>query len=261
MRWLLIPALAWYWTLVAPSAAETPHHMIGQDGAPMVLVPAGEFTMGSNEVEDEQPIHQVHLDAFYMDTFEVTTSRYASFLKATQLAPPRRWDEVRLPRDADRPVIGVTWFMADNYCRWAGKRLPTEAEWEKAARGTDGRMYPWGNDEPTAEHGNFGKPRWTGYETLTPVAKFKAGVSPYGMYDMAGNVWEWVADWYAANYYQTSPSKNPTGPDHGESRGLRGSGWNYEGLLARSADRNHDDPTAGISSYGFRCAKDAKQQG
>ncbi|MDE3019958.1 MAG: SUMF1/EgtB/PvdO family nonheme iron enzyme, partial [Nitrospirota bacterium] len=212
MRGLLIPALAWYCTLVAPSAAETPHYTTGQDGAPMVLVPAGEFTMGSNEVDDEQPIHQVHLDAFYMDTFEVTTSRYAAFLKATQLAPPRRWEEARLPRDADRPVIGVTWFMADNYCRWAGKRLPTEAEWEKAARGTDGRAYPWGNEEPTNDRGNFGKPRWTGYDTLAPVGSFKSGNSPYGIADMAGNVWEWVADWYAADYYASSPSKNPTGP-------------------------------------------------
>jgi formylglycine-generating enzyme required for sulfatase activity len=258
MRRFLLSALTWCFAVASAAAAEMPHHVTGQDGAPMALVQAGEFTMGSNEVEDEQPIHQVHLDAFYIDKFEVTTSRYASFLKATQMAAPRRWSEARLPQDGNRPVIGVTWFMADNYCRWAGKRLPTEAEWEKAARGTDGRAYPWGNEEPTNERGNFGKPRWAGYDTLAPVGSFKSGDSPYGIADMAGNVWEWVADWYAANYYQTSPSKNPTGPSHGESRGFRGGGWNYEGLLARSADRNHDDPTAGISSYGFRCAKDAK---
>lgn len=257
MRLLLLLTLTGLLASLPATAAELPSYITGRDGAPMVLIPAGEFTMGSNEVEDEQPIHQVHVDAFYMDKFEVTTERYAAFLKATQLAPPRHWNEVRRPQDGNRPVIGVTWFMADNYCRWAGKRLPTEAEWEKAARGTDGRTYPWGNEEPTNERGNFGKPRWSGYETLTPVDSFRAGNSPYGISDMAGNVWEWVADWYDLAYYQSSPPKNPKGPAHGESRSLRGSGWNYEGLLARSADRNHDDPTAGISSYGFRCAKDA----
>lgn len=257
MRLFSIALVAWLFA-AGSASAEPAHHFTDKDGAPMRLVPAGEFTMGSNEVEDEQPIHQVHLDAFYLDQFETTAGRYATFLKETQLAPPRHWDEVRLPQDDDRPVIGVTWFMAENYCHWAGKRLPTEAEWEKAARGSDGRTYPWGNEEPTAEHGNFGKRRWAGYDTLAPVGSFKAGLSPYGIADLAGNVWEWVADWYAADYYQTSPSKNPTGPAHGEAKSLRGGGWNYEGLLARSADRNRDDPTAGISSYGFRCAKDAK---
>lgn len=258
MRVIMVMALAWIFAVGSATAAGMPRHITGQDGAPMTLIPAGDFTMGSNEVEDEQPVHRVQLDAFYMDKFEVTTSRYATFLAATQLASPRHWNEVHLSRDGDRPVVGVTWFMADNYCRWAGKRLPTEAEWEKAARGTDGRAYPWGNEEPTAGRGNFGKPRWAGYDTLTPVGTFKAGNSPYGISDMAGNAWEWVSDWYAATYYQRSPAKNPTGPSHGESRGFRGGGWNYEGVLARSADRNRDDPTAGISAYGFRCAKDAK---
>jgi formylglycine-generating enzyme required for sulfatase activity len=224
----------------------------------MVLVPAGAFTMGSNEVEDEQPIHQVTLDAFYLDKFTVTTARYRRFLAAAKLEPPRHWDEVNPTRDAERPVIGVTWFMADQYCRWAGKRLPTEAEWEKAARGTDARLYPWGNAEPTAAHGNFGKMRWIGYETLTPVGSFKAGDSPYGVSDMAGNVWEWVADWFDANYYRSSPARNPPGPAHGVAKSLRGAGWTYDGVVARAADRNRDDPTTQINSFGFRCAMDAK---
>lgn len=224
----------------------------------MVLVPAGEFTMGSNEVEDEQPVHQVHLNAFYLDKFPVTTARYRTFLEASKSELPRHWAEVNPTRDADRPVIGVSWFMADHYCRWAGRRLPTEAEWEKAARGTDGRVYPWGNRQPTAAYGNFGKMRWTGYETLTPVGSFKAGDSPYGASDMAGNVWEWTADWFDANYYQSSPPRNPTGPEHGVARSVRGAGWNYDGVIARSADRNRDDPTTQINSFGFRCAMDAK---
>ncbi len=241
---------------LASAAKATDAH--GNDGAPMVVVPAGVFTMGSNEVEDEQPIHEVTLDTFYIDKFEVTTAHYRRFLEATKWPHPRHWDEVDAAKDGDRPVIGVSWSSAEAYCRWAGKRLPTEAEWEKAARGTDQRLYPWGNDDPTDVHGNFGKLRWKGYETLSPVGSYPAGHSPYGALDMAGNVWEWVNDWYDPTYYARSPAKNPTGPDHGESRGVRGGAWNYDGLLARAADRNRDDPTTQIDTFGFRCAADAK---
>src|SRR3989442_6188260 len=126
----------------APTAVQ-----IGKDGALMVLVPAGEFTMGGDSLDN--PRHPVYLDAFYMDKYEVTTSRYAAFVKATGRELPSKWREVRLVSHGERPVIGVLWEDADAYCRWAGKRLPTEAEWEKAARGTDGREYPWGNEAPT----------------------------------------------------------------------------------------------------------------
>lgn len=255
---LPVVALGVFLIALSTEAHELPRQIEGNDGAPMRLVPAGEFTMGSNEVDDEQPIHHVYLDAFYMDKFPVTTARYRAFLDATKGEAPRHWSEVDPVRDADRPVIGVSWFMAEAYCRWAGKRLPTEAEWEKAARGTDGRVYPWGNHEPNGTQGNLGKLRWTGYETLTPVGSFKAGDSPYGISDMAGNVWEWVTDWYSAGYYRVSPARNPTGPEHGISKSVRGAGWNYDGAVARSADRNRDDPTTQINSFGFRCAMDAK---
>jgi sulfatase modifying factor 1 len=230
---------------------------IGQDGAPMVLVPAGEFTMGGQDVADEQPVHRVHLDAFYMDTFEVTVTRYGKFRATTKRSPPRHWDEINLARDGARPIIGVSWQSADAYCRWAGKRLPTEAEWEKAARGADARPYPWGNGEPTNQHGNFGR-SWTGYETLDPVGSHPLGESPYGIEDLAGNVWEWVADWYYRDYYRSSPPRNPPGPAEGEEKVFRGGGWNHEALLARSSLRNRDEPDTQINSIGFRCAMDAK---
>ncbi len=252
-------ALALLLALEAASAGAPPAG-VGLDGAPMVLVPAGPFTMGSNEVPDEQPIHEVDLEAFYLDRFEVTTARYAKFLEATGAKAPRHWNEVNLARDGQRPVVGVSWALAERYCRWAGKRLPTEAEWEKAARGTDARRYPWDNEEPTGERGNFGKLHWTGYETLDPVGSHPRGRSPYGADDLAGNAWEWVADWYDSTYYAKSPAQNPTGPAEGVERVVRGGGWNYEGLLARSADRNRDAPDTEINTFGFRCAKDASSR-
>ena len=158
--------------------------LIGKDGAPMVLVSAGEFTMGGDSIDN--PRHPVYLDAFHMDKYEVTASRYAKFLQATGRQLPFKWSEMSLVSHGDRPVIGVTWEDADAYCRWASKRLPTEAEWEKAARGTDGREYPWGNEAPTPRHANFNKCcEWKGYGVLAIVGSLEAGRSPYGIYDLA----------------------------------------------------------------------------
>jgi formylglycine-generating enzyme required for sulfatase activity len=234
-----------------------------RDGAPMVLVPAGGFTMGSNGGDhDEKPPHEVELEAFYIDKYEVTTSRYAKFLQATGREKPKHWTNTVPVSHGDRPVVGITWDDAKAYCEKYGKRLPTEAEWEKAARGTDGREYPWGNSVPDSNRANFA--RFTNsWETdlyskrLKPVGNYEEGKSPYGAYDMAGNVWEWVADWYAKNYYWNSPKENPKGPSNEKSRVVRGGSWSYyEPLALRAASRGDWVPSNTSESIGFRCAQD-----
>jgi formylglycine-generating enzyme required for sulfatase activity len=221
----------------------------------MVVVPAGEFMMGSAAGDsDEQPEHKVYLDSFSMDVYEVTVGQYAAFLQAKGIDPPSDWKTMNQSANQKRPIANVDSTDASAYCKWAGKRLPTEAEWEKAARGTDGRLYPWGNDAPTPLHANFGKPEWNNHAVLAPVGSFEAGKSPYGIYDMAGNVWEWVNDWYDYNYYKSSPSQNPTGPSKGGTKAIRGGSWYSNPRAIRSANRSLISPTdQGLN--GFRCAK------
>jgi len=234
----------------------------GKDGAPMVLIPAGEFWMGSPDGEgdkDEDPRHQVMLDAFYMDKFEVTVSKYAEFMRVTSRSEPKYWDQVNSSKHRNLPLIGVDWHDADAYCRWAGKRLPTEAEWEKAARGTDGRTYPWGNEQPTARLANFGKSWDTTNvydERLASVDSYDAGKSLYGLHHMAGNVWEWTADWYDENYYSKSTARNPQGPSSGEYRVVRGGSWYDAPDNVRSANRYWYIPSPRFDLIGFRCAQD-----
>jgi len=162
------------------------------DDVPMVLIPAGEFMMGSQESDrnardKERPAHSVYLDAFYIDQYEVTTARYATFFQATNRPKPRYWSELILRQHGRKPVVWVDWKDASTYCTWAGKRLPTEAEWEKAARGTDQRLYPWGNQPPTDQRANFGRCcDFKDYAVLADVGSFEQGKSPYGVYDMAG---------------------------------------------------------------------------
>ncbi len=223
---------------------------------PMALVPAGEFIMGSKVgPADEQPEHRVFVDAFFMDKYEVSVEHYAEFLKATSLEAPPDWDIMNQPRHQKRPVVNVSWSDAATYCKWAGKRLPTEAEWEKAARGTDGRLYPWGNEAPTRLHANFGKKEWANHMALVPVGMFEMGKSPYGIYDMAGNAWEWVNDWYDHDYYKKSPTKNPLGPTTGKSKVVRGGNWLYVQEFLGSSFRYNAEPSRRHFGYGFRCAK------
>ena len=246
-----------------------PQTKTGRDGAPMVLVPAGEFLMGSigsigknRRPANEQPAHYVDLDSFYIDQYEVTVERYQRFKKQVRHREPKYWEQVNTNRDGQKPVVGVDWHDATAYCAWAEKRLPTEAEWEKAARGTDKRIYPWGTTELNSNTANFAKSldlEKVYEQKLKEVGRYEHGKSPYGAYDMAGNVWEWVADWYDKEYYRISPRKNPQGPSSGEKKVLRGGSWAEEApTYLRSALRLMDTPTEGIAHLGFRCAQDAR---
>jgi formylglycine-generating enzyme required for sulfatase activity len=250
MRMILV-LVALLWLAAHPAIAAPPDDM--------VLVPAGEFTMGSPEGDpDEKPAHKVQISAFFMDKYEVTVKQYAAFLQESGGDRPAEWKTMNKTANQNRPVMGVDWADAARYCKWAGKRLPTEAEWEKAARGTDGRLYPWGNDPPTPLHANYGKREWNNHEALVPVGTLEAGKSPYGIYDMAGNVWEWVSDWYDNDYYKQSPSESPTGPSTGGFKVIRGGSWNTSARNLRAADRYFDPPSF-RSQYvpGFRCAKNS----
>ena len=222
----------------------------------MVMVPAGEFIMGSSTGEaDERPERRVYLNAFFVDKNHTTVEQYAKFLTATSHDAPPEWNIMSRAMHQKRPVVKVAWADAAAYCTWRGKRQPTEAEWEKAARGTDGRIYPWGNESPTRVHANLRKETWSNHYVLSTVGSYEDGKSPYGTNDMAGNVWEWVSDWYHSEYYQTAPVRNPTGPATGTSKVVRGGSWGSgpEGL--RSAERETHVPSFQGYGTGFRCAK------
>lgn len=227
----------------------------------MVVIPEGFFAMGASgteALEDERPQHEVWLDRFEMDRYEVTTGQYAKFLAATNWPAPWQWEGMDLSRHHNRPVIGVSWFDADAYCRSGGKRLPTEAEWEKAARGTDGRLFPWGNQGPTDRLANFALgARFSYSQVLMPVQRYEAGVSPYGLYQMAGNVGEWVADWYGTNYYEASAPRNPAGPEFGSFRIVRGGSWSDLPKYLLTYGRFKLPPETRNSYTGFRCARAA----
>ena len=236
---------------------QLPVEITGKDGVPMVLVPAGEFTMGSDKGDDdEQPIHRAFLDSFYMDKFEVTNGRFAKFVEAIQSEPPWGFADKETPVvHSDRPVRWVNWMEAMGYCLWAGKRLPTEAEWEKAARGADGRVYPWGSDAPTPAHAVFGLKE--GADTVSPIGNRDKGKSPYGVHDLAGNLYEWVTDWYDEEFYKKNPAINPRGPVEGTAKVQRGGSYINNPYRLRSSFRTKGDPTEHDPNVGFRCAQDA----
>ncbi len=242
-----------------------------KDGAEMVLIPAGEFLMGTSEEQvaallkadpilpswiftSETPQHKVYLDAYHMYKTEVTVAQYRKFCTATNRKMPTepnwKWQDTH-------PIVNVNWSDAKAYADWAGVALPTEAQWEKAARGTDGRIYPWGNDWDSAKcavnWSNSGAKNKT--EGTHSVGSFPMGASPYGAMDMAGNAWEFCADWYGVNYYKNAPVKNPTGPatGAGETHVLRGGSWYPDKSTYRGAFRGHGNPDRG-GNIGFRCA-------
>lgn len=231
-----------------------------KDGMTLLYVPASEFTMGSNtDSVDEMPAHTVYLDSFWVDQTEVTNRMYALCVTAGTCNPPT---DVRSYTHnlyygniafENYPVIYVNWNMASAYCAWAGRRLPTEAEWEKAARGDKGNIYPWGNSAPNSNLLNYNG----NVQDTSSVMSYETGKSPYGAYDMLGNVWEWVNDWYGETYYQISPPSNPLGLDFGTGRVHRGGSWLDDHNFIRSSKRDKGDPNYADRNLGFRCAMDA----
>jgi formylglycine-generating enzyme required for sulfatase activity len=240
----------------------------------MILVPPGSFQMGcdnSNYDEycssNELPMHTVSLDGYTIDKHEVTNAQYGECVEANVCKLPTSNSSYTHnsyfdnPMFADYPVIWVDWYSATVYCAWMGKRLPTEAEWEKAARGsTVYRMFPWGNDPANCTLANFDDNDGSGNVCIgdtSAVGSYPLGASPYGVLDMAGNVWEWVVDWYGSDYYSSDPVNgwfNPTGPTSGTDRVLRGGSWSSRWYSTRSANRNSSDPGTGSYYVGFRCA-------
>jgi formylglycine-generating enzyme required for sulfatase activity len=243
---------------------------------PMVLIPAGKFTMGYVPIDeddwgdrDEEPVHEVYLSSFWIDKYETTALDFSKFLNAnldkeTQYFRFGKATTIELlngkynPRfGMDKlPANGVSWYGADAYCHSVQKRLPTEAEWEKAARGTDQRIFPWGNSFPNPEWVTFRRKfSDIGFKVFSPIDEMEKSESPYGVYHMAGNIWEWVADWYEDVYYEDSPEKDPLGPESGESKVLRGGNWYYKAYYLRSVYRFNDTPESLKVWQGVRCAK------
>lgn len=249
---------------------------IVQNGVPMVYVPGGTFTMGADNAGSESPAHSVKLSPFYIDRFEVTNRLWAACVVAKACSLPGSTDDFAgrpyfgVEATNDYPVIYISWFNADAYCRWRGARLPTEAEWEMAARWNPSTgavtAYPWGDawdqtrlnycdagcilGDPTFIDPNFND----GWPQMAPVGHFSNGASPVGALDMAGNVAEWVADWYSSAFYAASPAENPLGPSTGSAKVTRGGGWSLDRYWTRSTARPYFGQLTQAAGIGFRCA-------
>ena len=246
--WLYLTSLALF--LSCASQSTTLNQINSHEKAPadMVYLPGGTFAMGNNQGKlNEQPVHEVVIKPFYIDIHEVTVSQYATFLEETGHKQPAYW-QPELDRPDD-PVVGITWNDALAYATWSGKRLPTEAEWEYAARGGAlDKTYPWG-DQPDRKYANFSS------SGIAPVKRFEP--NGYGIYDMIGNVWEWCSDWYSDDYYRVASRNNPQGPFTGTHKVLRGGTWYSNEEQIRITNRYYSLPEIKSFHIGFRCVKEA----
>lgn len=233
----------------------------GGDGAVRVFIPEGRFIMGTQGdmgEYDEKPAREVTLKSYYIDIHEVSNERYERFIQATGHRKQDVmvfFDDLSQLMGPKQPAVGISWFDASAYCAWAGGRLPTEAEWERAARGEDQRQWPWGNQFREGYANLRGNE--DGYQYTSPVGTYEAGRSPYGLYDMAGNLSEWVADWYNEFFYREGQVTLPRGPDHGKAKVNRGGSWNDPPHNLRTGKRTATSPVRSDSIFGFRCAADA----
>lgn len=240
----------------------------------MAAIPSGDYWMGrvhyflpdalgwfERDRQDDYPAHRVFLDTFYIDKYEVTNEEYARYLAASpSVKKPWHWPGGKIPEGEDRvAVYNVDWYEANGYCAWAGKRLPTEAEWEKAARGgLDRTEFAWLSEASPAKasrRGGGGGPKLANVNSKGPVEVGKYPANGYGLYDMIGNVWEWTSDWYSRDYYSISPRANPQGPDTGTYKVFRGGAWiETDERVWMPSFRNYSDPVERAPSIGFRCA-------
>jgi formylglycine-generating enzyme required for sulfatase activity len=228
-------------------------HRRVRDGAIMVQIPEGEFVMGNLKADGAPLPHTVYVSSFLMDKLPLTVARYKRFAAATgrPLPPDPYWGV-----HDDFPVAFVRWDEAKAYCEWAGGRLPTEAEREKAARGLDGRLFPWGNEIPSPATAVFG--RFWGEEGNDAVGMRPAGASPYGLLDTGGNMWEFVEDWWGHDYFKSSPRENPTGPKTGRARVVKGASWDSRYVTLSASSRNFAYTGYREGDFGFRCAADGE---
>jgi len=279
--WLVIALIPRAVTAASKPSTELARHLTAiaslATSSPMQTIPAGEFVLGSKRIDDdpyglrtqfddtELPQNRVWLDAYAMDRDEVSLGEYLKFIQQRKQQPPDElqkliWHVITVHSVSDQtltrwPALYVTWHEAKEFCQAREKRLPTEAEWEKAARGTDGRLFPWGEEAPESRLAMFGQHHVHEIPILAAVDSHDDGKSPYGLHHMAGNVAEWVQDWFGFDYYAYMPERNPSGPASGRYKSVRGGSWKSNPIMLRTATRGGSPPDQRSATIGFRCAR------
>ncbi len=226
------------------------HYVMGSHKSLIELNPGDLFSTDRHALGPENPAHNVEIDSFYIDTHEVSHGNYMEFVKTNKVKKPLFWNNPNFNNEK-QPVVGISWKEAQSYCTWKGGRLPTEAEWEKASRGKRSVDYPWGNDPPDSTKLNFNQE----IKKTTPIGSYEAGKSDYGVYDLAGNVSEWIYDWHLAEFYLFSSKRNPTGPQKGQYKVIRGGNWRNNAKDVKMVYRNATIPSIRKKTLGFRCAR------